>query len=43
MKIERFEDLECWKEARILVNMGNVKNEKRYKKRKLTQQTQETQ
>ena len=21
MKIERFEDLECWKEARILVNM----------------------
>jgi four helix bundle protein len=22
MKIPRFEDLECWKEARILVNMG---------------------
>lgn len=21
MKIERFEDLECWKEARILVNV----------------------
>jgi len=23
MKIERFEDLDCWKEARILVNMVN--------------------
>ena len=34
MKIERFEDLECWQEARILVNMvyKAIDNSERFKK-----------
>jgi four helix bundle protein len=34
MKIERFEDLECWKEARILVNMvyKAINSSERFKK-----------
>jgi hypothetical protein len=35
MKIQRFEDLECWKEARILVNMvyEAVKNNMNFQKK----------
>jgi four helix bundle protein len=34
MKIARFEDLECWKEARILVNMiyGAINSSNRFKR-----------